>query len=61
MAGNTLTDTGDGWILEAQQLFEQPHLKVNAQLGCHALLGATSGPLDVPKLYDALSLFDISI
>jgi hypothetical protein len=54
MAGNTLTDTGDGWIIEATKLFEDFH-HVTPKLGAQALASATV------EVTDALSLFDIAI
>ena len=58
MAGNTLTDTGDGWILPATELFGlEQRIAVAPYLGAQVLSSATTeAPSTLPH-----SLFDIAI
>ncbi len=58
MAGNTLTDTGDGWMLPAAELFGlKQRIAVAPDLGAQVLNAATTeAPSTQPH-----SLFDIAI
>ena len=61
MTGNTLTDTSDGWIVEAARLFKSVH-PVTPNLGAQALGAVTAEAPPSPFSSEEVhSLADIRI